>query len=78
MKTFSNCLSKLPYRRSLAQIYLLHAPHQENSLRSVDVFLLLKRIMSVNGKPNCYRRIGLLKLMAEIIQGKRDLRREEF
>jgi hypothetical protein len=88
IETFSHCIGDPAAQRcGLGQIYLLHALHKESLQRSVDVFLLLKRIPPTNGKSNCYRRIGLMKLTTEeanvrtwdeIIHGRIEPRQEEF
>lgn len=89
-ESFSQCISELTYPPQscgLSQIYLLHALHKSNLKRSIDVFLLLMRTPQVCGKPNCYRRIGLMELMNEaadvrkwedMIHGRLEPRQEEF
>jgi hypothetical protein len=63
---FSNCIHSRPADQcGLAQIYLLHALHREARVKSVEMFLVLMRIQSVHGRPNCYRRIGLIMLTDE-------------
>lgn len=65
-KNFDYCIGDPAYMESgcaLAQIYLLHALHSEaGSQNSLDALFLLKRIPPINGRPNCYRRIGLMTL----------------
>jgi hypothetical protein len=83
---FSTCVNDKPRRCELSQIYLLHALHRENPPRSFDVFLLLKRIDPATGKPNCYKRIGLMfvgndqavRTWDEIIRSRVEPQREEF
>lgn len=86
-ETFSHCIGNPPRCCGLVQIYLLHAMHKRSLKRSIDVFLLLIRTSPVHGKPNCYRRIGLIKLRnehadirtwEEIFQSKIEPRKEKF
>jgi hypothetical protein len=93
IETFKHCLNypaSHPYPTypcKLARIYLLHALHKENLSSSFDAFLLLKRIPPAHGKPNCYQRIGLIKMANdqgrvrtwhEMIDGRLEPRQEEF
>lgn len=83
------CASAPRYYCKFAQIYLLHALHAQmcDEHKTIDVFLVLRRIPPANGKPNCYRRIGLLKVFNEdpdlpswdeIVEGTIKSRKEEF
>jgi hypothetical protein len=64
-ETFSHCVNGAPPHCKLAQIYLLPALRKENLPRALDVLLVLRRVDSEVGKPNCYRRIGLMKVTNE-------------
>jgi hypothetical protein len=68
---FSHCINDVPPHCTLAQVYLLPALHKENLPRSLDVLLVLRRVASIDGKPNCYRRIGLMKVTNEEADVKR-------
>jgi hypothetical protein len=87
VETFSHCVSNVQRHCGLTQICLLHALHQESRGKSLDVFLLLIRTPPVNGKPNCYQRIGLMEFANEVdkvrtwhemVSGRIEPRREEF
>jgi hypothetical protein len=87
IETISHCVGDAARPCRLARIYLLHALHKENLSGWVDTFLLLKRIPPANGKPDCYQRIGLMKLSSkdgrgrtwhEMIHGRLKPRQEEF
>jgi hypothetical protein len=87
IEMFSHCIGDASHRCGLSQIYLLRALQIEGLPRTFDAFLLLERISPVNGKPNCYRRIGLMTLAEEgadrrtwdeIILGRIEPRQEEF
>jgi hypothetical protein len=86
-ETFDRCVDNPPYRCGLGRIYLLHALQQSSTSQSLDVFLILKQIAPVDGKSNCYSRIGLMRLAngglnmrnwSEIIDGKTIPRQETF
>lgn len=90
-KSFDYCIADPAYVKSrcaLTQIYLLHALHKEaGPLMSLDTLLLLTRVPSMSGRPNCYRRIGLMTLTNEgpnapswegMIRSQIESRREEF
>jgi hypothetical protein len=86
-ETFSHCIGDSLQRCGLSQIYLLHALHKDDLEKSIDVFLLLMRTPPADGKPNCYRRIGLMELTNEeadvrtwddMIHGRLEPRQEEF
>ena len=71
----------------LIRIYLLPVLHQESSPRTLDVFLLLDRTPPVENKTNCYRRIGLMKLIMKrakyglgtrYLTAERNLKRKSF
>jgi hypothetical protein len=62
---FNHCINGVPPHCTLAQIYLLPALHKENPPRALDVLLVLRRVAPTDGKPNCYRRIGLMKVTNE-------------
>ncbi|KAH7390760.1 hypothetical protein DE146DRAFT_790989 [Phaeosphaeria sp. MPI-PUGE-AT-0046c] len=62
---FHNCVSTKPPYCRLAQAYFLPVVHKESLQRALDAMLLLIRIPPVNGKSNCYKRVGLLKVMNE-------------
>lgn len=62
---FSDCTGSPTHPCALTPIYLLHALHRDTTSRKLDVFLLLKLVPPVNGKPNCYRRIGLMQVINE-------------
>jgi hypothetical protein len=64
-EAFTDCINTVPPHCSLAQIYLLPALHKENLSKALDVLLVLRRVASEHGKPNCYRRIGLMKVTNE-------------
>jgi hypothetical protein len=87
MEAFSHCVSNPPRRCWLSQIYLLHALHKKNPEESFDVFLVLMRTSPADGKPNYYRRIGLMTLTNkeadmrtwdEMIHGQVEPQQEEF
>lgn len=87
IESFSHCISNQHQPCALAQVYLLHVLHKEGTSSAFDVFLVLKRNPPTNGKPNCYRRIGLINMMKEgdnirswnsMIRGRLEPRREEF
>lgn len=72
---------------ALAPVFLLHALHREGPVSSIDVFLILLRTTPQHGKPNCYKRIGLMKLEMNgaekrsweaTINGQISMVREEF
>ncbi|KAL8704268.1 MAG: hypothetical protein Q9201_002577 [Fulgogasparrea decipioides] len=84
---FKHCVGTQPHLCRLIQIYLLPVLHKESSPRTLDVFLLLNRILPVKNKTNCYRRIGLMKLTNEegktrtwdkIVDGRIKPQKEEF
>ena len=84
---FSGCNSNSAVRCWLTRIYLLHAMGKTNSSKTLNVFLLLKRIPPANGMPNCYERFGFVTLKVEgpnprtwddMIRGKLEPRKEEF
>jgi len=86
-KLFSRCNDSSPACCWLAQIYLLHAMRKTNSNKSLDVFLLLKRIQPANGMPDCYERLGIMTLKVEgpkvrtwneMIHGRLKPLKEEF
>jgi hypothetical protein len=64
-ETFNHCVNDVLPKCTLAQIFLLPALHKENLPRALDVLLLLRRIDPEDGKSNCYRRIGLMKVTNE-------------
>jgi hypothetical protein len=87
IEAFSHCIGSPTRPCVLTQIYLLHALHKETPSRSLDVFLLLKPVPPASGKPNCFRRIGLMQMINEqadvqtweqMIQGRLKPQREEF
>ncbi|KAI0887866.1 heterokaryon incompatibility protein-domain-containing protein [Annulohypoxylon maeteangense] len=55
------CTSPGRNRCQFAQIHLLHALHDRYQEKTINIFLMLKRIPPIHGKPNCYQRVGLLK-----------------
>lgn len=59
---FDYCVDGLNHPCALAPVFLLHALHKESSQSTIDVFLVLLRTVPQHGKPNCYKRIGLMKL----------------
>ncbi|KAH8724268.1 hypothetical protein GQ44DRAFT_708890 [Phaeosphaeriaceae sp. PMI808] len=61
----SGCQNSKPPYCTLAPIYLLPVMHKESLPRALDVLLILMRTPPVGGKPNCFKRIGLVKVMNE-------------
>jgi hypothetical protein len=87
IETFNSCIGDPERRCGLSQIYLLHGLHKMSLSKALDVFLMLERIPPVNGKQNCYQRVGFLMLdraigdkqtWDEIVQGRMEPRQEEF
>jgi len=80
----SHCSGDPARRCGLAQIFMLPALHKRLEHGNFDAFLVLFRIPPVNGKPNCYRRIGLVewingkKTWGDKIRGRIEPVREEF
>lgn len=82
-----DCKGAPKYHCKLAQVFLLHGVHAKDLKRTLDVFLILKRVLPMDGKPNCYRRVGLFTLLNEhralptwdeMIAGRLESRPEEF
>jgi len=86
-QSFTHCINDALPHCTLAPIYLLPALHKENLPRELDVLFVLRQIVPVDGKPNCYRRIGLMKVTNEqadvqtwdeLMNSRMEPRREEF
>lgn len=86
---FTGCvqISRTTKICALSKILLLHVLHKEKLPKTLDVFLVLQKTDPVYGKPNCYKRIGLLKISdhkgdtrtwADVIRGKIEPQREEL
>lgn len=85
--SFTGCVNTGKSTCALSKIYLLHVLHKEKPSRSLDVFLVLQKIESTLGKPNCYKRIGLWKLIDQtgsarawenIARGRIESRKEQL
>jgi hypothetical protein len=62
LTSFDDCVSPSELPCGLAPIYLLHAHHRRLQSTRLDFFIVLQRISPTSGKPNCFRRIGLMTL----------------
>lgn len=49
----------------LMPVSLLHVLHGVDPPSTLDIFIVLRQIAPVDNKPNCYRRIGMMKLIIE-------------
>lgn len=61
-ETFDYCVDGQNHPCALARVFFLHALHKGGSRSTIDIFLVLLRTIPQHGKPNCYKRIGLMKL----------------
>lgn len=68
--SFTQCVNTGKSTCALSQIYLLHALHKRKPSCSFNVFLVLQKIESTLGKPRCYKRIGLWKLIDKNSTGR--------
>jgi hypothetical protein len=84
---FTGCVNTGPSCCALSEISLLHVLHKEKPSRTLDVFLVLHKVDAIDGKPNCYKRIGLWKIVGhgdniqtweQIVQGRITPRKEEL
>ena len=84
---FTECVNTGPSCCALSEIFLLHVLHKEKPSRTLDVFLVLNKVDAMQGKANCYKRIGLWKIVGhgdhiqtwgQIVKGRITPRKEEL